>query len=268
MILPLFRYYRAQIGVALALQLQYRFAVAIWMIGLILEPVIYLAVWTTVARASGGAVGGFSAGDFAAYYLVLTVVMHLTQIWHMWEYEYLIRQGMFSPRLLRPIHPIHADISENIAYKVFMLVVLAPALAILALVFRPVFEPPLWALAAFVPAILLAALLAFIVGWIVALAAFWATRTMAINQLYYIAMFFFSGQVAPLALLPPLIQTVANLLPFRWWLAFPVELLLGRLTQTQALEGFAAQLVWIAVAVIVLNLLWRAAVRRYGAVGG
>ena len=41
--------YRAQFKTTIAEQFQYRGALVIWRMGLILEPVIYLSVWSTVA---------------------------------------------------------------------------------------------------------------------------------------------------------------------------------------------------------------------------
>ena len=41
--------YRAQFRTTIAEQFQYRGALAIWMLGLVLEPVIYLSVWSAVA---------------------------------------------------------------------------------------------------------------------------------------------------------------------------------------------------------------------------
>jgi ABC-2 type transport system permease protein len=259
--------YRAQIRKSLILQFQYRVAMMIWMIEIVVSPVIYLVVWSTVARSSGGSVGGFSAGDFAAYYILLMVVTHATQIWHMWEYEYNIRAGILSAKLLRPIHPIHEDIAANIAYKILMLMVLIPAVIVLVLVFQPTLNPPLWAIFTFLPAVLLAAAVSFLAGWMLAMAAFWTTRIFAINQLYFVAMFFFSGQIAPLEIMPPAAQVIATMLPFRWILGFPVELVLGRLTPEGALTGLMAQVSWLVVLLAGIRLVWRAAVRRYSAVG-
>jgi len=271
--MALLAYYRAQIKTSFAIQFQYRVSMIIWMIGLVLEPVIYLVVWTTVARSRGGQVGSYGTGDVAAYYLVLTVVMHATQIWHMFEYEWYIRAGIMSGRLLRPIHPIHQDASENLSFKFLMLIVLIPSLIVLAILFQPTLNPPLWAIVVFIPILILAGILSFMTGWIVATAAFWTTRNTAINQMYFVTMFFFSGQVAPLSLLPAVIQAIADLLPFRWMLSFPVEGLLGRVSpeailKGAILKGVAAQLIWLAVIFVVLRVLWRAAVRRYSAVGG
>lgn len=264
----LLQIYRAQIRNSLVLQFQYRAAMVIWMIGLVLEPIIYLAVWAAVAEAQGGSVGGYTLRDFAAYYIIVLIIQHFTQIWHMWEYDYIIRQGIFSGRLLRPMHPIHRDAAENIAFKLLMLVILIPSVIVLTILFQPTFSAPLWAVLAFIPVLLLAAVLAFLVGWAVAMAAFWTTRTFAINQMYFVAMFFFSGQVAPLDLLPAFFQTIANLLPFRWIISFPAQLMLGRVTPQEALGGVIVQLLWIAVAAVAIRILFRAGLRQYTAMGG
>ena len=260
-------YYRAQFKTTIVTQLQYRVALLIWLIGTVLEPVVYLVVWTTVARSSGGRVGDFSPADFAAYFLVLMLVNHATFTWIMWEYEFRIRQGTFSPLLLRPIHPIHKDIAENVTYKLLTLVALLPATAALALAFRPALAPPPWAVAAFVPALALGFAVRFFVEWTLAMSAFWTTRVTAINQMYYVVLLFLSGQIAPLALLPAPFRAVATVLPFRWMVAFPTELLLGRLTPIEMLIGFVVQLGWLALSLLLLTAVWRIGVRRYSAVG-
>ncbi len=89
----------------------------------------------------------------------------------------------------------------------------------------------------------------------------------ALNQAYYVAMVFLSGQVAPLALFPPVIQALGTILPFRWMVSFPVEVLLGRLGPSEVVVGYLAQAVWIGASLLVLRLAWRAGTRKYSAVG-
>jgi len=259
--------YRAQFKIAVALELQYRVAALIWLIGTVLEPVVYLVVWTNVAQAGGGDVGGFGSADFAAYFISAMLVNHLTFCWHMWEYDYRIRQGLLSPLLLRPLHPIHADIAENITHKVMTLVVVAPAAVVLIWFFQPVWNPPAWSLLAFLPAVVMAFFIQFFLGWALAMAAFWTTRIAAINRMYFLGKFFLAGQFAPIALLPPLLQIVASILPFRWMLSFPIELLLGRLPPTEAGAGLLAQLTWTLLSFLAVKVMWAAGVKRYSAFG-
>ncbi len=259
--------YIQQYKTTFASMVQYRASLFIWMISQVLEPLVYLIVWSTVANGSGGSVGGYDARQFAAYYLALMLVNQVTYTWIMFEYEYRIRQGYLSAALLKPIHPIHSDIADNLSSKLITLPILLVVAGLLALVFHPstAFVP--WAVLAFLPALALAFLVRFLLEWTLALAAFWTTRVNAINQVYFVLMLFLAGQIAPLSLFPGWIQVAADILPFRWMLGFPVELLLGRLTPLQALEGIGVQAVWVIISLVLIRLVWRAGVRVYSAVG-
>ncbi len=251
----------------LAIHFQYRAAVVIWLIGRVVDALVFLSVWTAVARSQGGQVGDFSTGDFAAYYITMMMMGHLTFTWFMFEFEYRVRSGGFSPLLLQPLHPIHRDIAINVAYKFMTLAVMLPTMGLMIWLFDPVFDPLAWAIWASIPVVLLAFLMRFFVEWALALVALWTTRTAAANQLYFAALLFFSGQMAPLSLLPEWLQTLAALLPFRWMLAFPTELLLGRLAPIEVLWGAAAQVVWLGLSWGILAAVWSRGVRRYSAVG-
>lgn len=259
--------YSQQFKTSLSMMLQYRASLVIWLISHVLDPLVYLVVWTTVSRSSGGSVGGFGAAEFAAYFIVLMLVNHVTYTWIMFEYEYRVRHGSFSFALLRPVHPIHSDLADNVSSKIITMPLILAAAAILALVFRPVFHLSAWAVVAFMPALLLAFAVRFLVEWTLALAAFWTTRVSAINQVYFIAALFLSGQMAPLSLLPAPLRLAATVLPFRWTTSFPVELLLGRVGGNDALIGLCVQAGWIVVCLFLLRFVWRAGVRVYSAVG-
>ena len=259
--------YKGYFKTAIAVQFQYRIAMIIWLIGGVIEPLMYLVVWTTVAAQQGGSIGSFSAGDFAAYYIAMMLVNHATFSWIMWEYDYRIRSGEFSTLLLKPIHPIHSDIADNLGYKVLTLIIYLPTVGILAWFFQPTWTFVAWAVAATIPALILAFVMRFFLEWSLAMSAFWTTRTRAVNQVYFVSLLFFSGRLAPLELFPRPVQMLAAALPFRWMLSFPVELVMGRLTPRDALVGAGVQLAWIVVGFVSMRLVYRAGIRRYAAFG-
>jgi ABC-2 type transport system permease protein len=260
--------YGAYFRQAFAIQMQYRASLVIWLLGTVLRPVIYLVVWSAVARSTGGSTGGYTPQDFAAYYIILMVVDQLTFTWVMWEYDYRIRMGELSAMLLRPIHPVHGDIADNLTYKLLSLVLMGPVVALLVWFFTPAFRFEWWSVALFVPALGLAFIGRFLLGWALAMIAFWTTRITAINSSFFALELFFAGQIAPLALLPAALRGVATVLPFRWLLAFPVELLQGVLTPREALIGLGMQLFWVVAIAVLMQTVWRAGVRRYAAFGG
>ncbi len=112
--------YRALMQQEIATHVHYRVEVAVWAVGLILQPVIYLAVWVAVAQASGDNVAGYGTHDFAAYFIVLLVVRHLTSVWVIYTLGGEIRSGTLSPHLLRPFHPIHRFIAGILASKLII----------------------------------------------------------------------------------------------------------------------------------------------------
>lgn len=259
--------YLQQLKATTALMFQYRAALAIWMIGHVLEPLVYLVVWSAVASSRGGNVGDYSTRQFAAYFILLMLVNHISYTWIMYEFEYRVRHGRLSLALLRPVHPIHSDIADNISSKLITFPFILLAAVVLAQLFHPDFHFEFWTMALAVPTVLLTFLVRFLLEWTLANAAFWITRVSAINQTYFVLVLFLSGQMAPLSLFPRAIQWLAQVLPFRWLIGFPVELLLGRLSLQQVLIGWGILTGWLIVALALLRRVWRAGVRNYSAVG-
>ena len=179
-----------------------------------------------------------------------------------------IRYGDMNRLLLRPLSPLFNTLSSEVAGKVVFLIFDVPIVLGLALILRPELRLTLEAALAFIPALLLAWLLRFFWGYWLALLAFWATRADALLAVQDALVFLLAGAVAPLALLPAALQSLAIVLPFRYMVGFPVEVLTGQVTGANLLTGFALQGAWLAVALTLYAVLWRAGLRHYSAVGG
>jgi ABC-2 type transport system permease protein len=257
--------YRAFFLATFAVQMQYRAAILIWLIGLVVQPVVYLVVWRTVA--GGGEVGGYDAAGFSAYYIGLMLVNHTTFSWIMHTYDFEIRQGHLSALLLKPTNPMHIHLADNVTYKLISFVVVLPTAGLLALYFQPRLSPSPAQVGVFVLAVLLAFALRWLLEYTLALAALWTTRVGAVNNAYNAAFWFLAGMVAPTSVLPPALQQAAAVLPFRYTVAFPIEVLLGRAEGEALLVGLLTQTGWIVAAFVLFRLVWREGLKRYSAVG-
>jgi ABC-2 type transport system permease protein len=100
------------------------------------------------------------------------------------------------------------------------------------------------------------------------LITFWTTRVGPIFELYIALELLLSGRLVPLSLMPDWVQRLADVLPFRWTFGFPIEALVGNLSQAQLLGGLAMQLFWIVVGAILVRVVWHFAIKRYSAVSG
>jgi ABC-2 type transport system permease protein len=261
------RVYRALLLAELQAAAQYRLQSVLWLLLAIVRPLVFLAAWSAAAASQGGQIEDFAAGDFAAYYVALTLVGQLTNAWEAYDFEYEVRNGKLSPKLLRPVHPVHYLVVANVIWKLITLPALLPVLVLIAWSFHAHFETQPWQAALFVPSVLLAAVLRFLISAILGLFAFWTTRIHALMSFYDRLTFLLAGQIAPLALLPGPLQTLAYLLPFGYMLGVPADLLRGGPDLSTALTLMLGQAVWVAAAWAVYLVMWRVGLRQFSAVG-
>ncbi|MCU1502069.1 MAG: hypothetical protein JWM12_1423, partial [Ilumatobacteraceae bacterium] len=132
--------YRTLARQGMLTQFQYRAANYFSMIGLVVEPLVYLVVWSTIARQSGGAVGGYTPQGFAAYYITWTLVRNMNIAFTPAGWEERIREGTMSFHLVRPIHPIHYDIGFFAGWKIVVIVLWIPIAVVLSLIFHPALQ--------------------------------------------------------------------------------------------------------------------------------
>ena len=246
--------------------LQHRSFFFLLAFGWMIQPLIYLLVWSTAAGS--GEIGGLNRGEFVAYYLILILVNQLTYAQVNWTVGDEIRYGGMNRILLRPLAPIFDALTTEVAGKVVYMFFVIPVTAILALVLHPELHLTIGNALAFIPALVFAWALRFFWGYWLALLAFWSTRADALLSLQDSLVFLLAGQVAPVVLLPGILQQMAIFLPFRYMLGFPVEVLTGQLDTFATFTGFGLQVGWLAVALFLYLIMWRAGLNRYSAVGG
>lgn len=235
-------------------------------IGWLMGPLVYLFVWVTAAGQ--GAPGGFSRHDFVLYYLVLILVNQLTYPSSHWIIGESIQAGKLSSWLLRPLPVICEGIASDIALKMVCMPFVLALMVLLGLVLGMQASITLTGLLLFMAALLLAQVLRFLLAYSMALLAFWTQKIESLLSVNDTLVFLLAGQVAPIALLPGVMKSLAVALPYRYMMGFPVELLLGKLKPEEILIGFTIQLGWTLAAFLASRVIWRIGIRHYTAVGG
>jgi ABC-2 type transport system permease protein len=230
-------------------------------------PLVMLAIWHAVA--ADGPVGRFDQREFTAYYLGVLVVRLLTSTWVVWQMSMEIRDGTLSARLLRPVHPLFAYAAQHVAGVPMRALVVSPIIVILAVAAgdRLALRDPRLA-ALFALSMLGAWLLIFFTMVVVGALAFFVDSAIAVFELWLAVHAIFSGYLVPLEALPRWMARAAAVLPFRFMLGFPVELLVGLLGPAAAARQLAVQWGYVVTLGALALLVWRTGVRRYSAFGG
>ncbi len=243
----------------------YRAEFVVWMLTTTM-PLVMLALWTAVAR--DGPFGRFHSADFVAYYLAALIVRTLTSSWVVWEMNQDIRMGTLSLRLLRPVHPFIAYGASHLAAIPLRGAVALPIAIILLIAAgggHVTRDPVVLAL---LPVVLLSAwTITFIAGCALGSLGMLIERSIAVWEIWMGLFAVMSGYLVPLELMPGWLSSLADWLPFRYTLGFPVEAIIGMAGRAEVLRGLLAQWGMIAALAALTAVIWRAGLRRFEAYG-
>lgn len=249
-------------------QWQYRANLIMYLLYWLVSPIIYLAVWTSIASSKGD-VNGFTANDFITYYMTLLIVDQITSNIIIHTFAYKIQDGTLSGELIKPIHPMLTNaLVNNVAFKGLTLMGLIPIWIILFFLFRPDFSSvTLSGILLSLPAMLIGFFIGYLLSATITALAFWTTRVYSVHEFFYALIVLFSGHFVPLTLMPKLIQDIAQFLPFQFLIYFPVQLILGNLSAAQIAQGFVTAIIWLVISLALFSWTWRNGVKRFSAVG-
>jgi len=249
-------------------QWQYRANLLMYLLYWLVAPILYLSIWTSIAKVKGS-VNGFTPNDFVTYYMVLLLCDQITSNILIHVFAYKVQDGSLSPELTRPIHPIMTNaLVSNIAFKVLTIMGLIPVWIVLFFLFRPDFSGVLITnVLLALPLMIIAFLTSYILSASVTSVAFWTTRVNTVHDFYMAIVLLFSGQFVPLTLTPVVIQNIARFLPFPLTLFYPIQLILGKLTTAEIIQSYAVGSIWLLISIVLFNWVWRNGIKRYSAVG-
>ncbi len=263
----LLRIYGALIKMGWTKALEYRAQIVIWLISFVF-PLIMMAVWLAIVDQAGPA-AGWTRSDFISYYVAAVLVNRFTWAPVVWDWDEDIRTGNLSMKLAKPLDPIHYLVSEQVGWQAFFLALLVPAILVAAWLVPAIHYPLTPARVLFFAlSVILGFTMNVLMGTAIAMLGLWTTQVRNVYSLWWGVGQFMSGWIAPLAMMPAGVRAVAYLLPFRGFLGFPIEILMGRLDGPGIAYGFAVSVGWSVIFLVVYRVLWRVGLRRYDAVGG
>lgn len=244
----------------------YRTEAIVWVLSTTM-PLIMIAFFGAVTR--DGPIGGHSGASVVGYFLATFVVRSLTASWVSWQINLDIRDGTLATRLLLPVHPLVAYTAESIgSMPVRVLGSVVMGLVMLALLGSHALaqDPVIWAL--WCASIVLAWLLSLAVSVAIGALAFFVDSSAKLMDAWLAGLFVFSGYLFPVDLFPARVRAVVDWLPFRYQIGVPVELMVGALDRSTALDLVLRQLGFVVLGAITVRLVWQRGLARYSAYGG
>ncbi|WP_019008254.1 ABC transporter permease [Deinococcus aquatilis] len=264
---PFLRKFRILFSTQFALMTEYRAEIVIWMLSGTLSLIMMLVWMGQAAAAPGGQIRGFSASDFASYFLATWFVGQLLVVWVAWELDFEVRQGTLSPKLLRPLDPMWGHYSGHVAEKIVRFPIMLVLVSLFAWLAGARFSLDWRVYAAVLGLVVLGFTVRFLWEYSLGLLAFWTESSTSFQEVVWLVYAALGGLFAPLAFYPQWVQNIAVWTPFPYMLGLPANLIAGKATLEQAGQGALVLVGWLAVFILVRLMVWRVGLKKYGAVG-
>lgn len=177
-----------------------------------------------------------------------------------------IRKGDLNKYLIKPIS--HLGFSGALAASdrigvIFSTCILIP--------FIPLFASSpisLEGCALSVLLVILAMTIKFFISMSISYLAFWFEETWTFHVIFDISMWFLSGSLVPLDVLPSWLQSISSILPFQYFGYVPAAFSVGQITMDHALQHLALCIAWCVLMWGMTKAIWSLGIRSFGAYGG
>jgi len=180
-----------------------------------------------------------------------------------------INQGILTNYLIRPISYIKYHFARDFGDKAFNLIFSLGELSIFFLIFHPPFilQTDIAKLFIFVLGLILALILHFFISVLIAFIGFWSNEVWGPRFIFYQVVFFLSGSLFPLDILPKSLFYIFRFSPFTYLTYFPTKLYGGQLQAAEIIEGFVIMIMWIIFMQRIVQYFWRKGLLAYTAQG-
>jgi len=247
--------------------LAYRAEMFVWILSTTM-PLVMLAMWHTVALEAP--IGRMGPAAMTQYFLCAFIVRQLTGCWISFVMNGEIKDGTLSLRLLRPVLPLLGYAALGFAY-VLLRAALSVPLAALALAatggIAKLADSPAMA-GVWAASVVLGFSISLLTNLIIGTLALLLGSSQKLMEAWTAVYFVLSGYLIPTEIMPPWLRSAAALLPFRYQLGVPVEIMTGAHELPVAVDLCVGQLAWVIALGFVLAWVWRRGVRRFEAYGG
>lgn len=259
--------------VVLGLQnsLEYRANFLINVASSIFPVLIQYYLWTAAyGIAETDRLFGYTYTEMITYVLFAGLVSKLIQAGFEYEIAEDIKEGGLNKYLVKPINYILMRMFMFIGQKmVYFAVTTILIFAVLYLVstYWGV-QTNLQLIVLFLLSLFISIVLNFILFMAISLISFWLAEISYFFEAPRIFAVILSGGLFPLEIFEDSIIRFVNYLPFKYTVNFSVNIITGKMSVPEILQGLITQIIWIVMIGFLVKRIWRAGMKKYNAIGG
>lgn len=224
------------------------------------------AFWAGLIHASGSpTLAGFPISYYLGYFLWLILQLGSLN----WRFERTmiadINSGAVNALLLRPSSFYEYHLGQLLGQKLIVFLIMMPVVFLIAWIGDLPFLPerlPAALLMGFLYVILI-----FSLHFAVAAMAFSLDHVYSLNTTKNMIIWFLSGELMPLDLIPSPLREWVIALPFSCGTYLPAAYISGRITTAVFIKGFISLAVSGIVFGVLARYVWKLGLRRYGGTG-
>ena len=212
---------------------------------------------------------GLSKEYVISYFFLVLIVTKLTVEVSIKLVTGAIVTGNFAKYMLRPFKYTTEALAANLAEQTLHTLFVLPVIVVGGYFLKDylIYDITPYTIVVFFLAIIIANTLKFLLAQIFSLIAFTVKQIDGLRNLHENILVILSGEIIPYAAIPIAFVTILELLPFRYLLSFPVEILLGGMRPYDLNMGFLISLIWILILYLIYKIGYVVAIKKYEAEG-
>lgn len=238
--------------------------------------VTQIFLWAAVFAARDsegkqGAIAGYTQTEIIAYYLITMIGRAFSSMPGLASgVAAQIRTGEIKKYLVQPVDLIGFLLLSRIAHKLVYYLVAAAPFALVFYVCRGYFGgwPDLPTFMGFLASLVMAFLLGFFMEVTMGMIGFWFLEVSSLMFVYMLFVFFFSGHMFPIDMLPGVWATIVRAIPLQYLAYFPAAVFLGKVQGRELAVALGIELAWLIAFIIISRIAFHLGVKRYSGFGG
>ncbi|MCR8660109.1 ABC transporter permease [Paenibacillus endoradicis] len=180
-----------------------------------------------------------------------------------------IRDGSVAIQMIRPYNYLIVKLMQGFGEGLFrFMLFMIPGLAIVCLIFPVKLPTDLTVWATYLGMLVFSFLINSQLNIMTGLFAFFVENNEGLMRMKRVMVDLFSGVIIPIAFFPEWLGSIMSWLPFQAITYLPSAIFTGRTPLSEAGHVFLIQFAWLAILMVPIVIMWRAARQRLFVQGG